>query len=319
MSVAQSASDACGAGGRVRHRRRGALRGAAGEDPPPARRVAGAGGIVGTCDLDALDRRVAVVEAEPAQREPGQTAFEHARRLGPGIDERDAHRVRPGRGPEAHDETGVRLVGDVVLPGRVAADRAEEAVGRRIADAVRVPDGEAPDEGAVEAHLDAVRAPHADDVVVDHPPEPDADLVVAVEREVVPHGQAAARAERKLVAGAVVLVEQARRAVGGRRVAGANRRVAHRETADAAGGRQVALEQGGGDRQHLAVGVEALRVDVVGREQQPALVDVEGQQVADRVAVLGRREAAHRGPARIGCVPAAARSSSASSHVTNCS
>ena len=205
----------------------------------------------------------------------------------------------PAGAGKAHDETGVGLVRDVFLPGGVPANGAEEAVGRRVPEAVRVSDGEPAHERPVEPHLDAMRASHADDVVVDHPAQPEPHLVVAVQREVVPDGHPAARAERQLLAGAVVLVEQPRRAVGGGRVAGPDGRIAHREAADAVRGRQVALEQGGGHGEHVAVRVESLRVDVVRREQQPALVDVDGQQLANGVDVLGRREAAHGGPARV--------------------
>ena len=111
------------------------------------------------------------------------------------------------------------------------------------------------------------------------------------------HGQPAPRPERQVVAHPPVLGEQRRRAVdGGGRPQG---RVADGLAADLRGGEQVAFEQPRRDGEDVADVVEAVP-RLVGRQQGLA-VDLEGQQVADGVDVLGPVQPLQRGPARIGC------------------
>ena len=242
---------------------------------------------------------MAVVEPEPAQREPREPALENAGRLGARGHERHPDDVLAGGGRHHDLEVRVGVDRHVLLPGRVAADGAEEGVGRRIAEAVGVADREPPHQLPVEADLDLLLGAHADDVVVDHPAQPQLHAVLAVEREVVPDGQPPAGPERQVLAHAVVLVQQPRRGVGGGGEPGADGGVPHREPADAVGGGEIAVEQGGRHREGLGVGAEPFLADVVGRKQQPVLVDLDVEEAAHGVAVLGGGQAAHGGPAGI--------------------
>ena len=207
-----------------------------------------------------------------------------------------------GGGRHHHLEVGVGVDRHVLLPRRVAADGAEEGVGRRIAEAVGVADGEPPHQLSVEADLELLGGPHADDVVVDHPAQPELHAVLAVEGEIVADGQPAAGPERQVLAHAVVLVQQPRRRVRGGGEPGADGGVPDREPADAVGGGEVAVEQGGRHREGLGVGAEPFLAHVVGRKQQPAFVDLQIEEAAHRVAVLGRGQAAHGGPAGVGAL-----------------
>ena len=205
-----------------------------------------------------------------------------------------------GRGRHVDLQVGIGVDRHELLPRRVPADGAEEAVGRGIPDTVGVADGEPPHQTSVEADLDVLGGSHAHDVVVDHPAQPDLHAVVAVERKVVADGQPPAGPERELFAHAVVLIQQPRRRVGGGGEPGTDGGVADREPADPVGGGEIAVEQGGRHREGLGVGAEPFLVHVVRRKQQPALVDLEVEQAPNRVAILGRGQAADGRPARVG-------------------
>ena len=121
------------------------------------------------------------------------------------------------------------------------------------------------------------------------------DLVLGVGREVVLDQRAAARAERQ--AGQAPLL---RAVVGHAEPIDVHelRRRADREPADLVGRREVALEQRRRQLQHAGDVVEAV-ARLVGRQQLGDL-DVEVEQVADRVAVLGAVQAVERlGAARV--------------------
>ena len=106
----------------------------------------------------------------------------------------------------------------------------------------------------------------------------------------------AARSERQVLAGPVVLPHRVRDAVALRRRP--DRGIADGETADRPGRDHVAFEQRRGQRQHVADVVESVADRI--RGQQRLAVDVERQQVADGVHVLGAVQAMHRGVAGIG-------------------
>ena len=55
------------------------------------------------------------------------------------------------------------------------------------------------------AHVELLRPAHAHQVVLILPPQPDLDQVLAVDREVVVNGDAAARSERQIFALPIVL------------------------------------------------------------------------------------------------------------------
>ena len=112
------------------------------------------------------------------------------------------------------------------------------------------------------------------------------------------NGHPAPGAEGEVVAHRPLLVQAAvHRIHRGHR---AEARVPHGKLADAPRRRQVALYQGRRDGQHLRDVVESV-VLLIGR-QQGVDVDVEAEQVADRVGVLGPVETVDRRPARVGPV-----------------
>ena len=126
-------------------------------------------------------------------------------------------------------------------------------------------------------------------------PEPRAQDVLRVEREVVPRRVPAARPERQVVAYPAVLQHQRRGLVqrGGRR----QRRVAERPAADLRRGQNVALQQHGRYRQDVADVVEAV-ARLVSRQQRPP-VHLQRQQVADGVGVLRPVQPLDRRPAGV--------------------
>ena len=109
------------------------------------------------------------------------------------------------------------------------------------------------------------------------------------------HREAAARPERQVLAHAAFLPERVRHRVGLDRRS--DRGVAEGQPADLPGRGHVAVEQHRGDRQHVGDVVEPV-ARLVRRQQRP-LVDVQRQQIADRVAVLGAVQAMDRRPAGI--------------------
>ena len=70
--------------------------------------------------------------------------------------------------------------------------------------------GERPDQHAVEPDLQLVTRPHAPDVVHIVPVQPDREVVLTVEHEVMADADPSARAEWEVVAHSVVLYEQNR-------------------------------------------------------------------------------------------------------------
>ena len=272
-------------------------RGAAGEEGAPRRRIARPGAGEGTADRHVVDRGVAVAHLVDGHREDALAGLEHALRLGEAPHERHTHHVRARRRLEARPHVGVGEE-HVLFPRRIA-ELVAAVAGRRL-HALRLlsAEGERPHQRPVEPDLQLVARAHAADVVHIVAVQADLQVVLAVDREVVPDADAAPGAERHVVAHPVVLHQQDRHLVGlGARP---ERRLPHRQAADLARRRQVPLHQGGRDRQDVRHVVEAVLVDVVGRQQRRH-VDVERQQVADGVGVLGAVEAVERlGASRIG-------------------
>ena len=146
----------------------------------------------------------------------------------------------------------------------------------------------------VQQQLDIVRIGQPLDVLIAIPGQANLDLVLAVEREGVGKHGAAAGANRKPLEMTLL------REVGGhpdRFTAGRSARTADREPADLLGSRDIAIEQ---RRRQVADRhvVEAV-AGIVGRQER-AHVDVERQEIADRVVILGSGEPPdRRRPARI--------------------
>ena len=115
------------------------------------------------------------------------------------------------------------------------------------------------------------------------------EVVRRVGRELVLDDQAAARAERQAF-DVVVLRRVGRDAIRRLRRRG---HVAEREAADLAGGGQIRLEQRGREAECARLVVEAA-ARVVGRQELRG-VDVEREQIANRVPVLGAVQAMQAG------------------------
>ena len=262
----------------------------AGEDLAAARRVAGTLDGVGAADRDLLDRRVLVVPLVDEAAVAPVARLQHPFQLGRPPHERDAHRPLARLRREADLQVGVAGV-HVVLPLGVPGDVPREAQRGHLPHRVGVADREPLDEGAVHAHVQLLRRRVADDVVREVPVEADPYRVLAVDGEVVPNRDAAARAERQQVVLPLVLHQAGMHPVG--RDGGADGGDADGEAADAARGREVPRHQVRRDREHVAVVVEAVLVGVVGR-QQLGDVDVDREEVADGGVVLGPVQAVER-------------------------
>ena len=148
------------AGGLVRARRR-----PAGEDLPPARRIARALTAIRTADLHVVDRRLPLLLFVDGERVTNLSRLQHTfqRRLR-FAEEGDADDTRAGPDRKPYLEGLVGLM-QVVLPLGSAEDRAREARGRRFA-FVLAADGERLDAEAVEPDLELMRPAEAANVVV---------------------------------------------------------------------------------------------------------------------------------------------------------
>ncbi len=149
-------------------------------------------------------------------------------------------------------------------------------------------DRERPGSLAVETNLETLRLIETGDVVVNLTAQADLDQVLAVDGKVMMNGDPASRTERQLVADLSVLLCQIGNSVGlGDRP---RRARPERQAADLSGRRHVAFQERRRNRQQAGHVVEAMYVGVVGRQQRRG-VDVERQQVADGVLVLGSIQA----------------------------
>ena len=267
----------------------------AGEDRAAARRVAGTRDLVWPADADRADRGVPVIDLVVRQELARLPRLQDPFRLPDVADERhpDRARSRLHRHADLQPIVGRLQIG---LPLRVAPlgdgerDRRGPAAGLAA-------DREPPHQLAVDPHVELVGRGHAEDVVLPVGPQLDLDEVVAVDREVIWDGHAAPRAEREILALALVLQQEQRHVEGleprsgGRQPGG--------EPRDGASRREVALELRGGNRQHVGVVVEAGVRGLVARQQRRD-VQVEREQVANRVPILGPVQPVDgAGPARI--------------------
>ena len=269
---------------------RGPRRGPAGEDAVPARRAGRGAGTVRPGDDDLADVRQAVRPVVLQQRAQERTA--HALDLrGWSSEEGDGQPPRPRlhRNPDA--QIGV---------GRLQRARAPVGIfGSEIRS-----DGQQSGPRAIDGNLHLVRLVQPHDVAAVAggavAGQADPDLVLAVDREEVVDQRAPPRAERQPVQ-AIALGQLGRHAVdvGGHRHA---RVAGDREPADPVRGSEVALEQERREAEDVADVVESVAGRI--RRQHRRHVDIEGQQVAHRVPVLGAVQAVQDGrPARVGaCV-----------------
>ena len=184
----------------------------------------------------------------------------------------------------------------VVLPFRVAGRVAREILRRGHAFAFAA-DGEPFQQRAIEPDVDLMRLAHTDEVVVELPLELELDEIFAVHGELIIDGNAAARAERQILAHPLVLHEVALdlEDIDDRPTC----RVADGQPADHARRRQIVLQQCGRYREDAGNVVEALLFGIVGREHGAA-VDLEAQEIANGVGVFGAVQPVHRHSTRIG-------------------
>ena len=181
----------------------------AGEDAPAGRGVAAPGGGQGAGHDDAADRRQPghrVRRGIAAEQRPGQA-------LG------DAEALdREGRGEGVRAGRQRRAQHQVVVGGQGGRLAVVDLLPVQVRPAVEREQAHPP---AVDGQLQLVRLVEAAHVVALAPLQADADLVLAVHREVVRHAQAAARPERHPLAVRVLrLVVRADVGLGARRMAG---------------------------------------------------------------------------------------------------
>ena len=262
--------------------------GPAHEDASPARGVTGPGRVVGAVDHELVDRH-ALRLGRVLRRAQDEAAHGHAPR---------GEALRGERPPQeagAH-VAGARADGDPRHEPVVGVHAAVVAGERRPAAGAVAADPEHGHLLAVDAQLDPLPARQPVDVADDVALQADAQLVLPVEGKAVAHGEAAARPERHRLPGALVLDARAGDLVG--RGGRPQPSVADRRPAHLVGGRDVALQERGGDVEEVRVVVES-EAQVVGRQERRR-VDLQRQQVADGVGVLGPVQPVDRGPAGIG-------------------
>ena len=210
-------------------------------------------------------------------------------------DERHADDVRARLDRHADLQPRVAVNLHVLFPGVVAgkARRAVAGVTGRGRPALRLAsDGEPFQQPAVEADVELLRPSHALEVVLILPLEPDLEEVLAGDGKVAANRDAAARPERQILALPIVLhhmqgnLESLDRRTRGRQT--------RREPRDLASHRHVALQVGGRNREDIREIVEAAVRGVVSGQQR-FHVEVEREQVANRVAIFGAIEAMDRG------------------------
>ena len=264
------------------------------EDGPPARGVGdGARHLVGPADLDRADRRVAHVDLVVGEHPAALQRLRQALLLPQLAHERHPHGV--GAGLDRHLDEQVVVAGElherfplgVLHEPRLA--RAGVAGRARYAGGV-APDGEASQQPPVEADVEPLRPAHPHEIGLVLAAQPHPDGVLAVDGELVGDREPAPRAERQVLALPAVLddVQGHLEGVEPRR----RRRQPHRQAGDLPGHRQVPLEMGARDGEDVGEVVEAAVGRLVPRQQRGD-VDVEGEEVADGVGVLGPVDAVH--------------------------
>ena len=263
-------------------------RGPATEDGPPARGVRDrARHLVGPPDLDRADRRVAHVDLVVGEHPAALQRLRQALGLPQLADERHPDGVGTGldRGlddqvivaGELHERFPLGVLHEPRLAGAGVAGRARDP-GSVAAD------GEALQQPPVETDVKLLRPTHPHEIRLVLAAQPHPDDVLAVDGELVGNREAAPRAQRQVLALPAVLhdVQGHLEGVEPRR----RGRQPDRETGDLPGHRQVPLQMGARDGQNVGEIVEAAVRRFVAR-QQIGDVDVEGEQVADGVGVLG--------------------------------
>ena len=262
-------------------------------DPEPAEGRPPRG--VWTADDNLFDRGVAIPHVVDRDREHRLPRLQHALRRGQVAHERDADDARAGLGLKPQLEVGIG-VERVVLPLGIAEDVAGVARRRRPSWRLAA-DLEPLQQHAVEADVELLGSAEPADVVHVVSMQANPDLVLAVDREVVIDRGPAARPERQFLAHPIVLNQQDGYLVAllDRR----ERRAPDGEPRDPARHGQVPLEKNRRDGQHIGDVVEALFVDVVGRQLRRD-IDVERKQVTNRVLIFGAIQAVERcGPSWI--------------------
>ncbi len=199
---------------------------------------------------------------------------------------RNSDDVRSSLDGDAHFQTGVAADLHVLLP-RVIAGKSRLAVtfiagGRRTAFRFSA-DGETLQEPAVQTDIESLRPSHPFQVILILALQTNLKEILAIDREVVMDGQAAARSERQVFVLPVLLQDMQRdlESVHFR----LSWRQARREPRDLARDGEVSLHVRGRDGQGIGKVVEAAVRGFIARQLRPD-IDVELQEIADRVVVF---------------------------------
>ena len=260
---------------------------AAGEDAPPAGRIAGAGHAVRAADLDAADTREAELGVVVVPRLRLHGLFGRPLDNGRLIRKGDADHMPP-RGHRRAEFHLVVRVRQVVCQRRVVGLQPFVTLLDLLAAHV-----ERLDSLAVQQRIDAVGVQQPADLVYAVARHPYPEDVLPVHGEVVRYGDAAARAERQVLVRAAVLHERPRDAVGD----GPQLGVPYGQPADLARRRHVALKKQRRDGQDVGDIVES-PARVIRREQRRH-IDVEIEEVAHRAAIFRAVQAMDRRAARV--------------------
>ena len=251
----------------------------------------------------ATDSDVEMLLLVDREREGRRTRLKHAFGFRQLPLERDPHDARAGLHGDAELEVVIRPE-HVVLPVGMPVERGIFREARRCR--LRVGGGiasyrEPPDTPSVDADVELLWCAESTDVVDVGSLKTDLERVLSVDLEVMANGGATPRPEGEVFAETVVLIEQERDSVRfDKRTTG---RSTDGKPADPSSRRHVSFQQRRRDREDIRHVVKAVAVGVVGRKHRCG-VDVNDEQVTDRVLVLGSVQAMEGfGPAwiRAGC------------------
>ncbi len=251
---------------------------------------------VRSADLDRADGRVSHVDLIVGQHPAALQRLRQALRFPQLPHERHADDARSRRHRHADLETRVAGQLHVGFPlGRAGKARLAVAgvTGRGRCAGRLAADDEALQQLAVETDVELLRPAHAHQVVLILPAQADLDQILAIDREHVANGDAAARSERQIFILAIVLHDVQRNLE--RLERRARRRQAGRQPRDLPRRRQIPLEVRRRNREDVGEVVEAaVRGLVAGQERLHVERErVEREQIANRVAVLRAIEAMH--------------------------
>ena len=250
--------------------------------------------LIRTADLDRADVRVIhvhlVVGNDPAPLQRLREAF----RLPHFPHERHADHTRTRLDRDANLQPGVSGNLHVLFPFGVAGKARLSTAGPTLrgGPALGCASHREPlQQLAIQADVEPLRPPDALEVILILPLQADFDQVLAIDRKVVVNRDAAARSQRQVFTLPVVLQHMQRDLEG--LELGLGGRQTRRQPRDLPGHRHVSLQVSRRNREDIGEVVEAAVGRLVPGEQR-LHIDVEREQVANRIVVFGAIETMDR-------------------------